>query len=576
MRRQLIVSGAALALLAGTGLAALSAPAGASTPAGTLVTNGSPSTPFPQNKQNEPGLAVDPLDPQMVVAGSNDEIDLGPCQSNSCPFTPGVGVSGLYFSTDGGSSWAQPTYTGYSDRNGTPGSGNIGTVPNFYEAGLVSGGDPELAFGPQPDGHGGFTYGTTTKKVRLYYASLASNFPGTSATKGFEAVTVSHTDDLAAAAGGANSAWSSPVIESKQNAALFSDKDSITADNATSSPHFGNVYVCNVGFRGKGAGAPEPVLVGRSTDGGTSFTTQQVSAATDNNQTGGRQGCALRTTSDGRVLLVYSGYSKQLNSNVFYQQISTDAGQTFSRPTVVAVTAGIGQFDPVQGRSTIDGVAGSRTDVFPSLDVANGAPFGGKSATNEIVLAWADNRAGTPVKPNQEKAYLAYSTNGGRSYSDPAAVSDPTQGRANQPAVAIAPNGTAIYLAYNAYQDPWQSTTSTARMMNGVVRQASVTDGVPGAFTTVGTGAAGDARGSSANILAFEFLGDYNYVAATNSGAVAVLNDVRNAADCPAVDAYRQSLASGNPIAKPAPGTECLANFGNSDIYSYVMSAPTS
>lgn len=562
MRRRLMVSTAALALLAGSGLAALSGSAGATGTPGALVTTGSPPSPFPQNKQNEPGLAMDPTNSSVLVAGSNDEIDLGPCKANSCPFTPGVGVSGVYFSTDGGSTWSQPTYTGYSYRTGSPVVGGpIGTVPNFYEAGLVSGGDPELAFGPRPDGHGGFTYGNGS---RLYYASLASNFPGTSTTQGFEAVTVSHADDLAAAAAGSNAAWSAPVIESKQNAALFSDKDSITADNAASSPYFGNVYVCNVAFRGVGAGAPEPVIVGRSTDGGDSFTTQQVSAATNNNQTGGRQGCALRTDSHGNVVLVYSGYSKQLASNVFYQQISTDGGQTFSRPTVAAVTAGIGQLDPVQGRYTIDGVAGSRTDVFPSLDIANGAPTG-SDATNEIVLAWADDRAGT----NQEKAYLEYSTDGGRSYSAPTAVSDLTEGRANQPAVAIAPDGSEIYLAYNAYQQPWEMSTSTSRSMNGVLRDAAVTGGVPGAFSTAATGAVGDPRGSSANNLAFEFLGDYNYVVASRTGGVAVLNDVRSAVDCPAVDAYRQSLANGAPIAKPAPGTACPTGFGNSDIYSY-------
>ncbi len=77
-----------------------------------------------------------------------------------------------------------------------------------------------------------------------------------------------------------------------------------------------------------------------------------------------------------------------------------------------------------------------------------------------------------------------------------------------------------------------------------------------------------DARASSANSLTSEFLGDYNDIKASASGAVAVWNDVRNAADCPAVDAFRQSLASGSPITKPAPAASCPATFGNSDIFA--------
>ena len=79
---------------------------------GVLVSAGSPSSPFPQNKQNEPAVAIDPLNPKIAVAGANDEIDLAPCAGSSCPFTPGVGLSGVYFSTSGGASWSQPTYSG--------------------------------------------------------------------------------------------------------------------------------------------------------------------------------------------------------------------------------------------------------------------------------------------------------------------------------------------------------------------------------------------------------------------------------------------------------------------------------
>ncbi|WP_411283539.1 sialidase family protein [Lapillicoccus sp.] len=540
------------------------------------VNVGSPSSPFSQNKQNEPGLALDANHPNVLVAGSNDEIDLEACNAGdpaTCPFTPGVGLSGIYFSQDSGKTWTQPTYQGWSARDClgpaacAPHVGPIGTLPKYFENGLVSNGDPELAFGPKRGTNGQFAWANGS---RLYYANIATNFAATrtdQAFKGTGAIAVSRTDNVQAASAGDPSAWMDPVIVSKQSSATFSDKEQLWADNAASSPFFGNVYVCNVSFRGNGQGAPEPVMFHRSTDGGDTWRTSQLSAATNNAQTGGRQGCAVRTDSGGRVYVVWSGFDQQLNSGVFYQVTSDNGGATFTRPRVITTIGGIGQFDPVTGRSTIDGVAGSRTDVFPSIDIANAAPTGlvnGTAAPNTIVLGWSDNSAG----PNQEKAFVRYSTNRGTSYSPPVAVSTPGD-RANQPAVAIAPNGTAVYMTYNAWHEPWQTTTAARRPMEGVVLRGLA----GGTLAEVNRGATGDARASSTNSLSAEFLGDYNYAVASNTYGATVWNDVRNATDCPAVDAYRQSLAVGTPIAKPSPCQTSpaapSAAFGNSDIFGW-------
>src|SRR5690349_17632895 len=131
-----------LAVLAG--LAALIAvPAGAAAapnPADGLVTSGSPSINFSQNKQNEPAVAVNPFDTSQIAAGANDEIDDEACNAGdpeTCPFTDGVGVSGIYFSSNG-FDWTQPTYQGFTARDCLgpdecqPHPGPIGTLPNYY------------------------------------------------------------------------------------------------------------------------------------------------------------------------------------------------------------------------------------------------------------------------------------------------------------------------------------------------------------------------------------------------------------------------------------------------------------
>ncbi|MGI8801162.1 MAG: sialidase family protein [Solirubrobacteraceae bacterium] len=564
------------------GMAVLSASAFAGGTA-VLVSNGSPPSPFSQNKQNEPGVAVDEAHPQYVASGSNDEIDLEACNAanpTTCPFTQGVGLSGIYLSDNGGSTFTQPTYQGYTARgclgpdSCQPQVGPIGTLPGYYEQGLVSDGDPVLAFGPEPDGHGGFSY---TKGSRLYYADLASNFAtlrSEEVFKGFEAIAVSRLDtqNFGAAKSGVNSAWMAPVLVSKQNAVLFSDKEAIWADNAQSSPYFGNAYVCNTSFRGqeKGLGAPEPILFYRSTDGGSTFSNPvQLTSATSNQQNAGRQSCTIRTDSRGSVYVYYEGFDHATQQSTIMQVRSFNGGRTFEQPRIVTQLTECGLTDPATGRLSFDGVAGARTDSFPSVDVANGAPDG-SGASNEIVLTYCNGPTPSDTAPGpNEHAVVRYATDGGQSFSAPASAS-PASDRPDFPAIAISPDGRDVYATYTNFLQPWQSSTlSVPRLAQGVVLHASVgAGGVPGAFGDLYRGPTGDARGSSQNGLTAGFLGDYNYIAATPTTAVATFNDVRNATDCPAIDVYRQKLITGTtPNPRPAPNTDCPAAFGNSDIY---------
>ena len=562
------------------------------------VTNGSPMTPFSQNKQNEPTITADANSPSILVAGSNDNIDMEACNAgadNTCPFTQGVGVSGVYFSFDNGTTWKQPTYTGWSARNcvGVVGSdsgcspvagGPIGTLPWYYENGLVSDGDPGVAIGPKL-GAGGFSW---SNGERLYYSNLTANFGATrtdQAFKGFEAIAVSRTDDIQAAANSVKNAWCvgsagcAPVLVSRQSTTTFSDKSQIWADNASSSPFFGTVYVCWASFVGqeKGNAAPAPLQVAVSDDGGDTWRQHQISAAANNGQRNPEDGCTIRTDSRGNAYVFGEGTSSSNGKQVFEMMSrSSNGGQTWSRfrPVAGPVTQP-GVLDPVQGRPVIDGIAGARSDlaIAPSVDIANGAPTGA-DATDRIVMSYV---SGTVTAPH---VYFTESTDRGSTWSAPRAIESKGD-RGIYTAPSISPNGTDVYVVYNAFTTPFRDNTTDPRTLVGVVLHAdsSADPSTPtAAFSELHRGQPGDPRGSSANALTDEFIGDYVYATATRTYGAAVWNDTRDAADCPAIDRYRMELQEGMSAVAPAPEQDCPpppSTFGNSDIFGDSYPDPT-
>jgi len=551
----------------------------------TRVNAASPTSPFSQNKQNEPALAVNAFTPEVLASGANDNIDMEACNAGvdtTCPFTAGVGVSGDYYSFNSGTSWMQPTYTGITARLclGVVGdsdppcateNGPIGTLPKYAENGLVSDGDPAVAFGPKPGGSG-FAWANGS---RLYYANLTSNVGATRSEqtfKGYEAIAVSHTDDVAAAAAGNATAWSDPVIISKQSSTTFSDKEQVWADNASLSPFFGTVYVCWASFRSNAAG-PAPLTVAVSHDGGVTWTTHQLTSAANNGHNNPADGCTVRSDSQGTAYVFGVGTVASQGQQAFeLMSRSTDGGSSWSRMEPVAgpVTQP-GVVDPVLGRPTIDGIAGARSDLAPapSVDIANGAPIG-DDATDRIVMTYV---SGTIAAPH---VYFTESTDFGQTWSSPRPIE--TGGdRGLYTAPAISPNGRDVYVVYNAFTTPYRNDTTSPRTLVGVVLHADTggTSTPTGAFSELHRGAPGDPRGSSQNDLTAEFLGDYVYAVATRTYGAAVWNDTRAAADCPAIDAWRMSLRTGASVPKPAPQQDCGATFGNSDIFGGSYPDPT-
>jgi hypothetical protein len=368
--------------------------------------------------------------------------------------------------------------------------------------------------------------------------------------------------------------WSRPFLVPKNVAASAGlDKEQIWADNAESSPFFGQVYLCYADFHSFSGGNAFPLfqMVATSSDGGVTWRTHSVAPPIASAQRGSFDGCTVRTDSHGRVYAFFTHFSGTSLHGSHTVVTSDNGGTSWTPPRdVVAMTDPCFRVEPLTRRCVEDGIAGARTDIaaMPSVDIANGAPTGA-DATDEIVDAWSDGALG----PDHEVSMLSYSTDRGQTFSTPTTVSAPGE-RSAYSAPAISPDGRSVFVTYMAFGQPFQTTTASPRPEHGVLRMASIgANGAPGAFATLYDGPFGDARGSSqGRILYNEFLGDYVYAIATRTYGMGVWTDVRRTADCPAMDAWRQQSHDAGHLVFPAPWAlggvgDCPANFGNNDIF---------
>jgi len=546
----------AVAAACATGL--LAAPAFADVQANKPQVAGNPASDatarFPTNKQNEPTVAVDPVEVSHLIAGSNDEQQQPPCgpgpvrgpnaPGSDCSFFDGVGTDGVYTSDDGGASWTN--------------RGLLDDQASWKSSPYVSDGDPVIVYGPQPGASGRFSY---DNGARAYYIGLASYKAGASPAppqKSPELIVVSYSDD-----GGAT--WSAPVrATTKDNPNTFNDKNSGWVDKTPGSPHFGNLYVGFTMFRSATAtgNGNEPIGVSRSTDGGASFSKPNQLSPAGNNGTGnGRQGSDIVTGPDGTVYVAFEQGSDQVVA------ISRDGGTSYSRPIVAGPVTDISS--PIPG-------ANFRTDSFPSIAADP------RAGSQTVYASWATRTvAGGRI-------VVARSTNAGRTWGTPKTVSTAAEGYAFFNGMDIGPDG-RVDIAYQALKAVDPSTFGTANATIDAYYVGSPAGGGAYSAPVKVSSASSDPAASSENGLAHQFWGDYNTLASGTGRAWFISTDSRAGQGCPAVDAYQRFLtAHGLAIGegdedrfggagagayapadgdKPAPGEACPTQFGNSDVY---------
>ena len=549
-RRCIIAVAVVLAVSGGTA-AAQSGPPGSvlfnsqvntAVPAGGMI-GGQPAVDaFPQNAQSEPSVALDPAT-GALIAGGNDAIDEPLCSGagtssspGSCAFAAGVGVSGMYRSSDGGMSWTQPSFTESPAGAGSCQGHTIHTLPGYCDQKLESFGDPALTVGPAMGNNGRFSWSNGSV---VYYGNLA--FPSSVAFPRITAppvLAVSRSMD-----DGAH--WAAPVVASSTtNPVDFNDKDWVSADANPSSPFFGNVYASWTLFKGK-PGIPEPIVFSRSTDGGKTWShAMALTASADNNAVGFRQDSFIRTGPDGSIYVFWMGTLKKHFEQLV--AISHDGGASFGKPVPVAA---------VNPPSKEPG-SSFRHDAYPSVDV--------NRVSGAIYLTWAnqDEASATTLIEFTE------SNDGGKTWSAPITVG----GRAGMvnaffPSVAASPDGHHVFVAWAAQTWKPPGTAPGAGVVSQFAAYNLRTDGAWSGGHVLST-ASGDPDGSSwPQPLQPQFLGDYATAVSNNSTAWFVWTDTRNAAPCAAVDAFRSGTAP-----QPNPDLQCSpsggGSFGNSDIFA--------
>ncbi len=354
--------------------------------------------------QNEPSIAVNPLNPDHIIATSNDY------RLRINPPPAGDVRPGFYVSFDGGITW--------------PGDGiiDISPIPNTFAAG-----DPAIAIHDANN---------------IYYSYIAFNRDVDAAG----GVAVSKSTD-----GGLT--WQLPVVIAWNTNSVFHDKEYIAVD-ATGSQYDGNVYVSWTRFY------DTTIFFSRSTDGGASFSPPY--GISDQSLTS-NQGSIPVVGPDGVIYVAWLNF----NQDSIRINKSTNGGASFGTPSLVANISSIpsplpgGEFrtysfptmavDPNNGyvyvawsdfrngdadiyftRSTNGGLSWSTPvrvnddplfndahQFFPWMDVA---PNG------KLYLSWFDSRLDpTPqVVPMLYDEYTTVSTDGGLTFSPNQRISEVT------------------------------------------------------------------------------------------------------------------------------------------------------
>lgn len=307
---------------------------------------------FSKENTCETTVAVNPRDPDNVVAGANDYTT--PSGDSWC---------GAYWSRDGGKTWSQTLIPGY--RGGPP------SVLTGY--GIA--GDPVVVF--DSDGN-------------CYMAGLAARRKQVSPFRPFQKMSCIW---VAKSTDGGETWGQVRTVATSISAVNFHDKEWITAD-----PRDGTLYVTWTVFNFLTA---SEIVCARSGDGGLTWNDYAVISEITGGETQ-TQGSYPVVDDDGVLHVVWVGYG---TNHIRYSR-STDRGGTFSTPIDVASLQPLPyQLSPHTYRTpTMPALAVDRTDTNRSGSLYVTWPDS-SNGDGDILLSYSRDGGDTwsePVRVNND------------------------------------------------------------------------------------------------------------------------------------------------------------------------------
>ena len=398
--------------------------------------------------QNETSIAVDPNNPNRVVASANDYVSrTWSCFISGTPCSAlGDGYSGTYFSNDSGSTWccssSDPSHLGTL----IPGVERL--TGGIYDAG----GDPSVAF----DSRG-----------NVYYTGLGFDRTAPPSTVAVNKGTFDSNGNLT---------WNAPTfINPTTSPSTLNDKPWIAVDHNPTSPFRDRIYVTWTRFifnPQNGRYVQSPISEVHSSDGGRTFSSPQLIVG---NVLYG-SGSHPTVGPDGTVYVFWDGSRRLATLDSIWVVKSTDGGVNWSKPVKVS--------------DIVDIIPIANTDFRNnSFAAATVAPTGDIYTSCSSLLSY-NTGCLCPARTNKGcHAAVRYSKskNGGATWSSPA-LAFPALDASNQtpigypqlqpdgstlntpaahrvdtlfPALSASPSGRVYISAYAAdVVSPWQTCAS--------------------------------------------------------------------------------------------------------------------